>query len=73
MAIHETFIRLDQFFEPAGRLEGDRVYGLIIKVPRLLIVNWSILVDVINWDDQDDSGGGRTLPSWTGKMYPVGI
>ena len=37
MAINETFICLDQFFEPADRLEGDRVYGLIIKVLRLLI------------------------------------
>ena len=43
MAIHETFIRLDQFFEPAGKLEGDQVYGLIIKVPRLLILK---LVDL---------------------------
>ena len=40
MAIHETIIRLDQFLEPAGRLEGDRVYGLIIKIPRLLIVKF---------------------------------
>ena len=38
MSIHETFIRLDQFFEPAGELKGDRFYGLIIKVPRLLIL-----------------------------------
>ena len=38
MAINETFICLDQVFEPADRLEGDRVYGLIIKVLRLLII-----------------------------------
>ena len=43
MAIHETFIRLDQCLEPAGRLERDRAYGLVINVPWLLIVK---LVDL---------------------------
>uniref|UniRef100_A0AAV1T1E6 Uncharacterized protein n=1 Tax=Peronospora matthiolae TaxID=2874970 RepID=A0AAV1T1E6_9STRA len=48
MALRENLTRFIQFLKIPGKIERDRVYDLIVRIPRLLIVE---LLD-LGVDDQ---------------------